>query len=220
MQIHTCCVFFVDMTSFDMAYGPCWEPTMAQVNLSMNRINRPSVDPSRSLPFWDKFRVLLHGRLTMSIARSSWLYHASLDPYNTTEFMDWTWQNVVIDWTNGTVCRKHAISAMTQMYTQMCAYTQRYTSTHAQPIVDIQSSGKQNTHTRMHTRAHTHTHTNAHTRTSTHMHTNSCAHTHMHKRNVHPHAHTFITCMHTHTQKEKIHITVSHTYTDSHTHIK
>jgi len=31
----------------------------------------------------------------------SWFYHASLDPYNTTELMDWTWSNLALDWTNG-----------------------------------------------------------------------------------------------------------------------
>ncbi len=31
-----------------------------------------------------------------------WLYHAKLDPYNTTEFMDWTWSDLILDWTNGT----------------------------------------------------------------------------------------------------------------------
>ena len=74
---------------------------MAQINLAMNRVNRPSVDPSRSLPFWDKFRVLLHGRLTAHVAHASWLYHAALDPRNTTEFMHWAWEQLVLDWTNG-----------------------------------------------------------------------------------------------------------------------
>ena len=46
-------------------------------------------------------RVWLHGRLTMCVESMSWLYHASLDPYNSTEFMDWTWTNLVLDWTNG-----------------------------------------------------------------------------------------------------------------------
>jgi hypothetical protein len=68
----------------------------------MNLISRPSVDPSRPMPFWDKLRLLIHGRLAMSIQQTSWLYHASLDPYNTTEFMDWTWTMFNVIWTNGT----------------------------------------------------------------------------------------------------------------------
>jgi len=36
----------------------------------------------------------------MTVGRNSWLYHASFDPYNTTEFMDWTWTDLVMDWTN------------------------------------------------------------------------------------------------------------------------
>ena len=84
-----------------MAYGPCWEPSIAQYNLSMNLLSRPSLDPSQLLPFWDKARLFVHGRLTMSVAKMRWIYHVSLDPYNTTELMDWTWSNLVLDWTNG-----------------------------------------------------------------------------------------------------------------------
>ena len=74
---------------------------MALYNLALDLISKPSVDPSRPLPFWDKMRLLLHGRLTMAMERMSWLYHASLDPYNNTELMDWTWSRLVMDWTNG-----------------------------------------------------------------------------------------------------------------------
>lgn len=93
-----------DVSSFTMAYGVCWEPTVALFNLSMDLINKPSIDPSAPLPFWDKIRLLMHGRLTMSIQKMSWQYHASFDPFNTTELMDWTWTGVIVDWTNGQYC--------------------------------------------------------------------------------------------------------------------
>ena len=75
---------------------------MAQVSLALSCINRPSADPSRPLPAFDKLRLLLHGCLSVSIQQSTWLFHASLDPYNKTEFMDLTWTNFVLDWSNGT----------------------------------------------------------------------------------------------------------------------
>ena len=84
-----------------MTYGPCWEPSISQYNMSLNLINKASVDPSRPLPFWDKARLLFHGQITMCVNKMRWLYHAKLDPYNTTEFMDWTWSDLVLDWTNG-----------------------------------------------------------------------------------------------------------------------
>lgn len=62
---------------------------------------RPSLDPSPPLSFWDKMRLLIHGRLTMFIRQLTVLLHASLDPYNTTEEMEITWSNVVMDWMNG-----------------------------------------------------------------------------------------------------------------------
>ncbi|XP_069135589.1 protein hobbit-like isoform X1 [Argopecten irradians] len=92
--------FNCDVKSWVMAYGACWEPAIAQYNISLDLINKPSVDPSRPLPIWDKIRLLLHGRFFMSVEQMSWLYHASFDPYNTTEFMDWSWSKVCLDWTN------------------------------------------------------------------------------------------------------------------------
>jgi len=53
------------------------------------------------MPWWDKSRLLLHGRLTAAIDEMKWMYHVSLDPYNTTEIMDWTWAGAIVDWTNG-----------------------------------------------------------------------------------------------------------------------
>lgn len=46
-------------------------------------------------------RLLLHGRLTMVVQQMTVLLHASLDPYNTTEEMELTWNQVIMDWTNG-----------------------------------------------------------------------------------------------------------------------
>ncbi|XP_065335800.1 protein hobbit [Cloeon dipterum] len=89
-----------DTEHFSYAFGPCWEPVIAQCNLSFERIVSPSRDPSPPLPFWDKMRLLYHGRLTMSMQTMTVLLHASLDPYNTTEEMELTWSEVVMDWTN------------------------------------------------------------------------------------------------------------------------
>nr|XP_039267582.1 protein KIAA0100-like isoform X1 [Styela clava] len=90
-----------DVQSFSMAWGPCWDPAWSQVNLAINLLNHPSVDPSNPLSWWDKSRIIFHGRLMMSMDRSSLLQLASLDPYNTTEHMHWDWKSVLMDWTNG-----------------------------------------------------------------------------------------------------------------------
>jgi hypothetical protein len=82
------------------AFGPCWEPVIAQCNLSIEKILAPSKDPSSPLPFWDKMRLLFHGSLTVIAKQYTILLHASLDPYNTTEEMELTWNNCGIVWTN------------------------------------------------------------------------------------------------------------------------
>lgn len=80
-----------------MAYGPNWEPIMQFFQQSMNLINAPSVDPSPPLPFWDKIRLYFHGAFSLRAAEMKWLYHASVDPLNDTEILDWTWLDV--EWT-------------------------------------------------------------------------------------------------------------------------
>ncbi|CAH2014141.1 unnamed protein product [Acanthoscelides obtectus] len=92
--------FNCGIESFSYAFGPCWEPVIAQCNLSFSQISAPSRDPSPPLTFWDKMRLLLHGRLTMEVKQLTVLLHASLDPYNTTEEMAITWEGVAMDWTN------------------------------------------------------------------------------------------------------------------------
>ncbi|XP_030570008.1 protein KIAA0100 [Drosophila novamexicana] len=98
--------FDCELESCSYAFGPCWEPVMAQCNLSFEKISAPSKDPSPPLPFWDKMRLLLHGRLTLIAKQFTVLLHASLDPYNTTEEMELTWNNCGIVWTNAKIMFK------------------------------------------------------------------------------------------------------------------
>ncbi|GFO14519.1 protein kiaa0100-like [Plakobranchus ocellatus] len=64
--------FSCDMDSLTLAYGVCWEPAVALFNQSMELINRPSVDPSSPLPFWDKMPMfLLQGDLDISVRTAS-----------------------------------------------------------------------------------------------------------------------------------------------------
>ncbi|CAH2086030.1 unnamed protein product [Euphydryas editha] len=92
-----CC----EMKEYSYAFGPCWEPVIAHCNLAFDQVSRPSLDPSAPLAWWDKVRLLFHGRLTVNCAKFTCLLHVSLDPYNTTEEMEVTWADLVLDWTNG-----------------------------------------------------------------------------------------------------------------------
>lgn len=95
-----------DIDKFRYAFGPCWEPVIAQCNLSFEKIIHPSRDPSPPLPFWDKMRLALHGRLTLCVKQLTVLLHGSLDPYNTTEEMELTWTGLELDWTQGKIIVK------------------------------------------------------------------------------------------------------------------
>ncbi|XP_067136363.1 protein hobbit [Centruroides vittatus] len=95
-----------DMESLGMAYGVCWEPVVAQVVIAMENISKPSADPSPALPWWDKIRLLYHGRNTFFFQNLTFLLHASLDPYNTMEQMEIAWSDVIIEWTNAKIVTK------------------------------------------------------------------------------------------------------------------
>ncbi|KAK9296336.1 hypothetical protein QLX08_009661 [Tetragonisca angustula] len=95
-----------DIDKFRYAFGPCWEPVIAQCNFSFEKIIHPSRDPSPPLPFWDKMRLALHGRLTLCVKQLTVLLHGSLDPYNTTEEMELTWTGLELDWTQGRIIVK------------------------------------------------------------------------------------------------------------------
>lgn len=102
---------------------------MAQCNLSFEKILAPSRDPSPTLPFWDKMRLHYHGRLTIIAKQFTTLLHASLDPYNTTEEMELTWNNCGIMWTNAKVIFKGEFNVCTflsTLNTDNCSFTKFY----------------------------------------------------------------------------------------------
>ncbi|XP_064459763.1 protein hobbit-like [Ornithodoros turicata] len=100
-----------DMGSLRLTYGACWEPVVAQVNLAMESISRPSADKSPPLAWWDKVRLILHGRLTVSARQISMVQHVSLNPYNDTELFQVSWSNAIIEWTNGKIVMKVNLDA-------------------------------------------------------------------------------------------------------------
>ena len=104
-MLAVCCscflYLFADMEEMSMAYGPSWEPVMAQISLAMEMVSRPSLDPSPALPWWDKMRLIYHGRFTLLSQHLALFMRASLDPYNITEHMEISWSEVFIEWTNG-----------------------------------------------------------------------------------------------------------------------
>ena len=63
------------MSTFTYAYGPCWEGCMAQLNLSLDKLVHPARDPSRPMPWWDKSRLYLRGRLTCAAKQAQVIYH-------------------------------------------------------------------------------------------------------------------------------------------------
>lgn len=101
--------FCSKMSFFSCAYGPCWEGSMAQLNLCLDKIIHPPRDPSRPMPWWDKSRLYLHGRFTSQVSQAQIIYHVSMDPYNRTEEMKWVFTQLYFDWTNMLLVFKGAL---------------------------------------------------------------------------------------------------------------
>jgi hypothetical protein len=92
-----------DVETLSFAYGSCWEPAMAQCSIALSYLTGRSWDPSPAVPWWDKARLLLHGRLLLVARSSQLLLHASLDPYNTTEEMCIGWTDMELEWSEAQI---------------------------------------------------------------------------------------------------------------------
>ncbi|XP_022052504.2 protein KIAA0100 isoform X2 [Acanthochromis polyacanthus] len=97
--------FYYDFKStislYTIVWGPCWDPAWTLVGQSVDLLTKPTVDPSPPLAWWDKSRLLLHGRWVMDIDQANLHQLATEDPYNTTENLHWEWTKLNFDWNPG-----------------------------------------------------------------------------------------------------------------------
>lgn len=93
----------IEVANLSYTHGACWEPVLQQLSLSFELIFRPSLDPSQSLSWWDKMRFLFHGPLVIISEELSILFHASLDPYNSTELIEIALYKSSLEWLTGKI---------------------------------------------------------------------------------------------------------------------
>uniref|UniRef100_A0A7N8X3N7 KIAA0100 ortholog n=1 Tax=Mastacembelus armatus TaxID=205130 RepID=A0A7N8X3N7_9TELE len=97
--------FYYDFKSniflYTIVWGPCWDPAWTLIGQSIDLLTKPTVDPSPTLTWWDKSRLLLHGRWVMDIEQANLHQLATEDPYNTTENLHWEWNKLNFDWNPG-----------------------------------------------------------------------------------------------------------------------
>ncbi|XP_056297037.1 bridge-like lipid transfer protein family member 2 [Pseudoliparis swirei] len=97
--------FYYDLKSnislYTIVWGPCWDPAWTLIGQSVDLLTKPTVDPSPLLAWWDKSRLLLHGRWVMDIDEANLHQLAMEDPYNTTENLHWEWNKLNFDWSPG-----------------------------------------------------------------------------------------------------------------------
>lgn len=97
--------FYYDIHSsislYTIVWGPCWDPAWTLIGQAVDLLTKPTADPSPLLTWWDKSRLLLHGRWVMDIEQANLHQLANEDPYNTTENLHWEWSKLNFDWTPG-----------------------------------------------------------------------------------------------------------------------
>lgn len=97
--------FYYDFKSninlYTIVWGPCWDPAWTLIGQAVDLLTKPTVDPSPLLAWWDKSRLLLHGRWVMDIDQANLHQLATEDPYNTTENLHWEWNKLNFDWNPG-----------------------------------------------------------------------------------------------------------------------
>ena len=92
-----------EVSNLCYTHGACWEPVLQQVSLAFELIFKPSLDPSPSLSWWDKMRFLFHGPVVIVSEQLSILFHASLDPYNSTELIEIGLYKSSLEWLTGKI---------------------------------------------------------------------------------------------------------------------
>ncbi|XP_030077940.1 bridge-like lipid transfer protein family member 2 isoform X1 [Microcaecilia unicolor] len=93
--------FHSEISLYTIVWGPCWDPAWTLVGQSVDLLSKPTVDPSPLLPWWDKSRLLFHGRWNMDIDHANLHQLATEDPYNTTENLHWEWNKLMFNWNPG-----------------------------------------------------------------------------------------------------------------------
>lgn len=56
---------------YTIVWGPCWDPAWTLIGQSFDLLTKSTVDPSPPLAWWDKSRLLLHGRWVMDIDQAN-----------------------------------------------------------------------------------------------------------------------------------------------------
>lgn len=60
-----------NISLYTIVWGPCWDPAWTLIGQSVDLLTKPTVDPSPLLAWWDKSRLLLHGRWAMDIDQAN-----------------------------------------------------------------------------------------------------------------------------------------------------
>ncbi|XP_010863616.2 protein KIAA0100 isoform X3 [Esox lucius] len=95
------CDFKSNISLYTIVWGPCWDPAWTLIGQVVDLLTKPTVDPSPPLAWWDKSRLVIHGRWIMDIEQANLHQLATEDPYNTTENMHWEWNKLNYEWNPG-----------------------------------------------------------------------------------------------------------------------
>lgn len=63
--------YAANINLYTIVWGPCWDPAWTLIGQSVDLLTKPTVDPSPLLAWWDKSRLLLHGRWVMDIDQAN-----------------------------------------------------------------------------------------------------------------------------------------------------
>lgn len=60
-----------NISLYTIVWGPCWDPAWTLIGQVVDLLTKPTVDPSPPLAWWDKSRLLVHGRWIMDIEQAN-----------------------------------------------------------------------------------------------------------------------------------------------------
>ena len=85
-----------------ISWSPTYDPAVSQIAYAIDMITPNNIDPSPALSWWDKVRLILHGRLKIHAKTAS--YHSTvdmIDPNCTNERLVFQFNDFLMNWTPG-----------------------------------------------------------------------------------------------------------------------
>lgn len=101
IQMKTYYDMILNCDEMKISWTTTYDPAMTQVATAIDLITPNTCDPSPIISWWDKIRLLLHGKLIIKANKAE--YHSlanMIDPHDVNERLIFSFEQLILTWTN------------------------------------------------------------------------------------------------------------------------